>query len=152
EVHLYEAVGQRDGAHANNPWLQELPDPVSKVTWGNYAAIAPAVASRLGVDSRRIEVPVHVQPGQSPHAISVALGYGRRRAGRVGQGVGANVYPLVQVVAGMRRYAATSVTIAPTGRLEPLAATQTHHAMEGRTIVEQTTLAAWLASAAGGGG
>jgi len=161
-VHLYEAVGQRDGAHANNPWLQELPDPVSKVTWGNYAAIAPAVASRLGVDSgdvvtldagsRRIEVPVHVQPGQSPHAISVALGYGRRRAGRVGQGVGANVYPLVQVVAGMRRYAGTSVTIAPTGRLEPLAATQTHHAMEGRTIVEQTTLAAWLASAAGGGG
>jgi len=162
EVHLYEAVGQRDGAHANNPWLQELPDPVSKVTWGNYAAIAPAVASRLGVDSgdvvtldagsRRIEVPVHVQPGQSPHAISVALGYGRRRAGRVGQGVGANVYPLVQVVAGMRRYAGTSVTIAPTGRLEPLAATQTHHSMEGRTIVEQTTLAAWLASAAGGGG
>ena len=162
EVHLYETVGQRDGAHANNPWLHELPDPVSKVTWGNYAAIAPAVASRLGISSgdvvaldagtRRIEVPVHVQPGQSPRAISIAMGYGRRRAGRVGQGVGANAYPLVQVVAGMRRYAGTSVTVARTGRLEPLAATQTHHSMEGRTIVEQTTFAAWLAASSGGHG
>jgi len=162
EVHLYETVGQRDGAHANNPWLHELPDPVSKVTWGNYAAIAPAVASRLGISSgdvvaldagtRRIEVPVHVQPGQSPRAISIAMGYGRRRAGRVGQGVGANAYPLVQVVAGMRRYAGTSVTVARTGRLEPLAATQTHHSMEGRTIVEQTTFAAWLAASSAGHG
>ena len=162
EVHLYETVGQRDGAHANNPWLHELPDPVSKVTWGNYAAIAPAVASRLGVSSgdvvaldagtRRIEVPVHVQPGQSPRAISIAMGYGRRRAGRVGQGVGANAYPLAQVVAGIRRYAGTRVTVARTGRLEPLAATQTHHSMEGRSIVEQTTFAAWLASSSGGHG
>ena len=156
EVHLYEAVGQRDGAHANNPWLQELPDPVSKVTWGNYAAVAPSVASRLGVSSgdvvaldtgtSRIELPVCVQPGQSPRAISVALGYGRRQAGRVGGGVGTNAYALVRLVAGMRRYSRTGVTIARTGRVDPLAATQTHHSMEGRTIVQETTLAAWLAS------
>jgi Fe-S-cluster-containing dehydrogenase component/anaerobic selenocysteine-containing dehydrogenase len=160
ELHLYETVALRDGAQANNPWLQELPDPVSKVTWGNYAAIAPAVASRLGVDSgdvvvldagtRRIEVPVHVQPGQSPRAISVAVGYGRTRAGRVGHGVGANVYPLVQVLAGMRRYSGAGVTVERAGRLDPLAATQTHHSMEGRTIVQQTTLAEWVASRSAG--
>ena len=160
ELHLYETVALRDGAQANNPWLQELPDPVSKVTWGNYASIAPAVASRLGVDNgdivalddgmRRIEVPVHVQPGQSPRAISIAVGYGRTRAGRVGHGVGANVYPLVQLLAGIRRYFRTGVTVARTGRLDPLAATQTHHSMEGRTIVQQATLAEWLASRSAG--
>ena len=75
ELHLYETVGLRDGTHANNPWLQELPDPVTKITWGNYAAIAPSFAVRLGVTSGdvialedggwRVELPVHVQPGQS---------------------------------------------------------------------------------------
>ncbi len=156
EVHLYETVGLRDGAHANNPWLQELPDPVTKVTWGNYAAIAPTVASRLGIDSGdvvaiekgpiRVEVPVHVQPGQSANTISLAVGYGRTRVGRVGQGVGENVYPLAHVIAGTRRYFRTGVKMTRTGRLEPLAATQTHHSMEGRTIVKQTTLAAFVES------
>src|SRR5205085_1258954 len=112
ELHLYETVGLRDGAHANNPWLQELPDPVTKVTWGNYAAIAPALASRMGIASgdilalqsagRRVDVPACVQPGQSPQVISVALGYGRTRAGRVGTAVGANAYPLVGVNSGVR--------------------------------------------------
>jgi len=158
EVHLYETVGLRDGAHANNPWLQELPDPVTKVTWGNYAAIAPTVASRLGIDSGdvvaiekgpiRVEVPVHVQPGQSANTISLAVGYGRTRVGRVGQGVGENVYPLAHVIAGTRRYFRTGVKMTRTGRLEPLAATQTHHSMEGRTIVKQTTLAAFVESPA----
>jgi molybdopterin-containing oxidoreductase family iron-sulfur binding subunit len=157
ELHLYETVGLRDGTHANNPWLQELPDPVTKVTWGNYAAIAPAVASRLGIATgdvvaldaggTHIEVPAYVQPGQSPRAISIAVGFGRMRAGRVGTNVGVNVYPLVQSLAGIRRYVRTGVTIMRTGRLDPLAATQTHHSMEGRTIVKQVTLASLLESA-----
>ncbi|HZD94161.1 MAG TPA: hypothetical protein VE133_07900, partial [Candidatus Sulfotelmatobacter sp.] len=77
ELHLYESVALRDGRHANNPWLQELPDPVSKVTWGNYAAIAPAMAGkldlkegdvvRLRVESQQIELPVFIQPGQEKH-------------------------------------------------------------------------------------
>jgi Fe-S-cluster-containing dehydrogenase component/anaerobic selenocysteine-containing dehydrogenase len=160
ELQLYETVGLRDGAHANNPWLQELPDPVTKVTWGNYAAIAPAVASRLGIGSgdvvalvagtTRLELPAYVQPGQSPNVISVAVGYGRTRAGRVGTDVGVNVYPLVQSLAGMRRYNRTGVTLTRTGRVDPLAATQTHHSMEGRAIVRQTTLAA-MADPAGEG-
>ena len=156
ELHLYEPVGVRDGAHANNPWLQELPDPVSKVTWGNYAAIAPALASRLAVadgdvvalekGAVRVELPVHVQPGQSARTISVALGYGRTRGGRVGQGVGVNVYPLAESVDGAPRYARAGVRLTRTGRRDPLAATQTHHSMEGREIVKQMTLASFLES------
>jgi Fe-S-cluster-containing dehydrogenase component len=160
ELHLYETVGLRDGAHANNPWLQELPDPVTKVTWGNYASIAPAAAARLGIADgdvvtvdaagTRIELPAHVQPGQSATTISIALGYGRTRAGRVGTHVGANAYPFVQAVAGGRRYFRTGVTIAPTGRRDELAATQTHHSMEGRDIVRQVTLASFLQPKASG--
>ncbi|HMF94260.1 MAG TPA: 4Fe-4S dicluster domain-containing protein [Vicinamibacterales bacterium] len=153
ELHLYEPVAVRDGAHANNPWLQELPDPVSKVTWGNYAAIAPVDASRLGLEpgdivaldgvgGRRIELPVHVQPGQAPKTISIALGYGRTRSGRVGDGVGVNVFALAQVAAGARRYARTGITMTRTGRRDALATTQSHHSMEGRAIVKETTLAA----------
>ena len=91
ELHLYESVALRDGRHANNPWLQELPDPISKTTWGNYAAVAPALATKLNVkdgdvvrlktETGQIELPVFIQPGQEPHTISVAMGYGRRQVG-----------------------------------------------------------------------
>jgi len=155
-LHLYEPVGVRDGTHANNPWLQELPDPVSKVTWGNYAAIAPALASRLALadgdvvaveaGGHRVELPVLVQPGQSAQTISIALGYGRTRAGRVAEGIGVNAYPLAQSIGGRRRYARAGVGLTRTGRRDPLAATQTHHSMEGREIVKQTTLASFLES------
>jgi molybdopterin-containing oxidoreductase family iron-sulfur binding subunit len=94
ELHFYESVALRDGRHANNPWLQELPDPISKVTWGNYAAIAPKLAQKLGVsegdvvavrtDRGRVDVPVFIQPGQQERTISVALGYGRTKAGKAG--------------------------------------------------------------------
>ena len=155
-LHLYEPVGVRDGTNANNPWLQELPDPVSKVTWGNYAAIAPALASRLALadgdvvaveaGGHRVELPVLVQPGQSAQTISIALGYGRTRAGRVAEGIGVNAYPLAQSIGGRRRYARAGVGLTRTGRRDPLAATQTHHSMEGREIVKQTTLASFLES------
>jgi len=156
ELHLYETVGLRDGAHANNPWLQELPDPVTKVTWANYVTVAPAAASKLGIetgdivaiqaDDRRVELPAYVLPGQSARVVSVALGFGRSNAGRVGTGVGVNAYPFVQTVAGQRRYDRTGVALTRTGRREVLAATQTHHSMEGRTIVKQATLASYLAA------
>jgi molybdopterin-containing oxidoreductase family iron-sulfur binding subunit len=157
EIHLYETVGLRDGTHANNPWLQELPDPVTKITWGNYAAIAPSLAARLGITSGdvialedagwRVDLPAHVQPGQSPTTISVAVGYGRARSGKVGHGVGVNVYPLVASSSeGTWRYFRTGVKLTRTGQSDPLATTQTHHSMEGRDIVKQTTLGAFLDS------
>jgi MoCo/4Fe-4S cofactor protein with predicted Tat translocation signal len=150
EVHLHESVALRDGRHANNPWLQELPDPISKVTWGNFAALAPALAARLGVENGdvvalkgprgRLELPVLLQPGQEARTVSVALGHGRTRAGKVSRDVGVNAYPWAATVHDVRRYSAEGVTLEKTGRKEPLAATQTHFSMEGRPIALETTI------------
>ncbi|MEW5983161.1 MAG: TAT-variant-translocated molybdopterin oxidoreductase [Acidobacteriota bacterium] len=89
---LYPSVGQLDGRHAHNPWLQELPDPITKVTWDNCASLSPDAAASLGVregDVVRIEtggpspaaaaleLPVYIQPGQHDRAVAIPLGYGR---------------------------------------------------------------------------
>src|SRR5262249_38736359 len=102
ELHLYESVGLRCGRHANNPWLADLPDPLTKVTWGNVATIAPSTGRKLGVTegdvislrtaNGNVEVPVFLQPGQDTRTISVALGHGRKNVGKVGRGVGVNTY------------------------------------------------------------
>jgi molybdopterin-containing oxidoreductase family iron-sulfur binding subunit len=88
---LYSKVGMPDASHAYNPWLHELPDPLSKVTWDNYASLSPAAASRLGITdgdmvrletsaeggrSVVLELPAFVQPGQHDRLVAVALGYG----------------------------------------------------------------------------
>jgi len=150
ELHFYESVALRDGRHANNPWLQELPDPVSKVTWGNYAAVAPKLAEKLGLkqddvlrlktDRGEIELPVFLQPGQEARTISVAMGYGRTHVGKAGNSVGVNVYPLMSIANGSRRYSVVQATLEKTGRQEKVASTQSHFSLEGRPIVQETTL------------
>ncbi|MCX6146748.1 MAG: 4Fe-4S dicluster domain-containing protein [Candidatus Kapabacteria bacterium] len=90
-----------DGRYANNGWLQELPHPVSKITWDNYAALAPKTAKKLGVDTfgqievslgdKKVTLPVIIQPGNAEDTISVELGYGRTVVGEVGTNVGVNV-------------------------------------------------------------
>lgn len=152
EVEFYEKVGIRDGRHANNPWLQELPDPISKVTWDNYASVAPVTAAGLGLEegdvvrlkfaSRALEIPVQIQPGQFSGSIALALGYGRTECGKVGKGVGVNGYPFISTH--------SVVSLEKTGRHVELAATQTHHSMEGRPIVKETTLAEYLVHPASG--
>jgi Fe-S-cluster-containing dehydrogenase component len=149
ELHFYESVALRDGRYANNPWLQELPDPVSKMTWGNYAAISPKLARRIGLsdgdvvclasERGQIEIPAFTQPGQQEHTLSIALGYGRKQVGRVGQNVGVNVFPLAPLINGFRRYSASNVTLEKTGRRESLATSQTQFSMEGRPIVLETS-------------
>ncbi|HMC58746.1 MAG TPA: hypothetical protein VKJ01_06110, partial [Candidatus Solibacter sp.] len=104
EILLYESVPMRDGRNANNPWLQELPDPITKVTWGNFAAVSPKLAKQLGVtdgdvislqtETAQVQLPVVVQPGQESRTIAVALGYGRKLVGKAGRDVGVNAYPL----------------------------------------------------------
>jgi len=150
QLAIHETVSARDGRHANNPWLLELPDPITRLTWGNVACIAPATAAALGVragdvvtlttETGKLELPAFLQPGQEKRTISVAVGYGRWAAGKAGDGVGGNVYPLVRVGGGMRRSWA-KVTIAATGRRARLSPAQTHFSMEGRDIVQTLTLA-----------
>ncbi|MGW8316112.1 MAG: 4Fe-4S dicluster domain-containing protein [Bacteroidales bacterium] len=143
---LYSNVALNDGRHGNNPWLQELPDPVSKVCWDNYLAVSPADAEEKGWSDEMVvlldnrEVPLLIQPGQAKGTASLALGYGRRMAGKAGDGVGINAYPWVTYLNGHRQYMNPRVKLEKSGKTYPIARTQTHHTMEGRPIVRETSL------------
>ena len=153
ELQLYESTGIGNGKFANNPWLQELPDPVSKVTWDNYAAIGPKYAEKLGIsefdlvtvktDKYEVTLPVLIQPGQASGTVSVAVGYGRTMAGKAAVEVGKNAYPFLRLVNGTLQGSA-SATISKAGGMYELAQTQTHHSIEGRNIVRETTLKDFL--------
>jgi molybdopterin-containing oxidoreductase family iron-sulfur binding subunit len=126
-----------DGRFANNGWLQETPELLTKLTWGNAAILHPRTAAELGVehatliklerDGRSLELPAFVLPGQAEGSIGVALGYGRTAAGVVGNGVGADVSPLRT---STTMHFASDVQVTPTGRAYPLATTQDHHAID----------------------
>lgn len=153
ELKLYESTVMRDGRYANNAYLQELPDPVSKVTWDNYAALNPKFAEQLGLGENgkvkveangySIELPVVLQPGQAMGTVSVALGYGRTQVGKAGNNVGQNAYPFASLVNGTVQLAAKATVTKASGTYE-LAQTQTHHTIEGRNIVRETTFAKYL--------
>jgi MoCo/4Fe-4S cofactor protein with predicted Tat translocation signal len=157
EVKLYEKVGIGNGYQANNPWLQELPDPVSKATWGNYIAVPISFAKEPGsadkfrykdgdvfsvkVNGKEVfQLPILVQPGQAAGTISIAVGYGRAVAGKAATNVGKNVYPLASFKNGSISYTADKIEITPTGEFEEIAQTQTHHTIMGRAIIQDSTL------------
>lgn len=151
ELVLYEKIGIGTGSQANNPWLQELPDPITKAVWDNYVCVSPSYAEEHGLQKEDVvkvndlfELPVIVQPGQHKDTVSIAIGYGRTSAGRVADGIGQNAYPLMNMRHGYRQMAGNFITIEKVeGRTYPLATTQTHHTMEGRAIVRETTLKQW---------
>ena len=126
-----------DGRFANNPWLQEMPDPMTCVTWDNAALMAPATADELGlttndvvtlaVDGRQVELPVYVMPGHAPYSVTVPLGYGRTAAGEVGNGVGAAASAL-RTRHGF--WCASGAAVQKTGRTRELASTQDHHIID----------------------
>jgi Fe-S-cluster-containing dehydrogenase component/anaerobic selenocysteine-containing dehydrogenase len=151
---LYPKIGMLDGRHGHNAWLHELPDPVTKVTWDNYACFSPAAATRLGIEDGdivrvaaaggplSIELPAFVQPGQHDSSVAVALGYGRLgtdRFARVGPPwfearardgvVGVNASALIGAVDATRLYSGRAVMVVKTGRARQLASTQTHHSL-----------------------
>ncbi len=136
-----------DGRYNNNGWLQELPDPVTKVVWDNVVLISRKTAQELGVansevveislDGRKISGPIWVQPGLADYSLGLALGYGRQRPGRVGRNTGFDVYPLRTTQAP---HYATGAKIARTSRTYPVACTQSHWSLEGRNIVREANL------------
>jgi MoCo/4Fe-4S cofactor protein with predicted Tat translocation signal len=162
ELHVYESIPMRDGKHANNAFLQELPDPVSKVTWDNYIALAPKQAEKLGYkefdiltvkgeNGYTVDLPLLIQPGQAMGTASVALGYGRVKVGKAGDNVGKNAFPFVSFNNGTVKYA-TTAKLSATGGREELAQTQTHHSFEGRNIIRETSLKDFLKDPASGSG
>jgi molybdopterin-containing oxidoreductase family iron-sulfur binding subunit len=137
-----------DGCHANNTWLQELPDPVTKLVWDNAATVSASTAKHLGVASgdrvridvggRSAVVAVWIVAGHADHSIGLTLGWGRRRAGRIGNGRGFDVYPLR---ATHSLDFAVGARVAKVGG-EPhfFARTQEHDSTEGRPIAPEATL------------
>jgi molybdopterin-containing oxidoreductase family iron-sulfur binding subunit len=128
-----------DGRFAENAWLQELPDPITKLTWDNAAMLSPATARRLGVESgdvlslslrgRATVAPALVVPGHADEAITVALGYGRAVAGAAGTAVGFDAYALRHADAPCFE---GGLAVTRTGRRHALAVTQGHFSMEVR--------------------
>ncbi len=139
-----------DGRFAENAWLEELPDPVTKLTWGNAAMLSPGTAERLGIGTgdavevrlggRAVELPALVVAGHADEALTLPLGYGRRAAAPSGREVGADAYRLRS---GDAPWFAAGGSVRPTGRRAQLAVTQGHFAMEGRPLALELTLREW---------
>ncbi|HEY1008005.1 MAG TPA: TAT-variant-translocated molybdopterin oxidoreductase, partial [Sphingobacteriaceae bacterium] len=149
ELSLYETGQMRDGRYANNAYLQELPDAVSKVTWDNYAAMNPKTAEKLGLaefdlatikgsNGYSVVLPVLYQPGQAQGTVSIAVGYGRTKAGKAGNEVGKNAYPFAAFVNGTVQFT-SAVTVEKAGGAYELAQTQTHHSFEGRNVIREAS-------------
>jgi MoCo/4Fe-4S cofactor protein with predicted Tat translocation signal len=136
-----------DGRFANNGWMQELPKPLTKITWDTAVLLSPATAARLNVKSedvieiavrnRTLKAPVWVQPGHAADAVTVFFGNGRARAGRVGTGMGYNGYAIRSSDAP---WFVTGAEIRKTGETMLIASTQGHHSMEGRAIVRSASI------------
>ena len=157
ELMLLPDAGVYDGRYANNGWLNELPEPVTKGTWGNPLLLAIADAARLGLEDEdvvtlaagtaSVEVPVIIQPGQAPGVAVLALGHGRR-TGNVAMGVGVNAYPFMDASSAspqLRRAA----KITATGRRRAVPRTQEHFRMEGRDPARSLTLGEYARKAKG---
>ncbi len=127
-----------DGRFANNGWLQELPEPMTRLTWDNAALLSPQSALDLGVerdevvkldvDGAALEAPVFFLPGMPAGVIALALGYGRTAAGHIGDGVGVNAYTLRTT--GVMAAGYTRATVKGTGRTGKLATVQDHHIID----------------------
>jgi MoCo/4Fe-4S cofactor protein with predicted Tat translocation signal len=161
EVILYEKVSIGSGAGATNPWLQELPDAITKATWDNYVMISIPKAKELGIEmdmdyeyyqqkpivkltvpgQEAVELPLLIIPGMNTNTIAVAVGYGRHDAlGKTAAGVGKRVYQFAALSGDTVVYN-NSVTIEKVGRKEKVARMQLHNVYEGRIeVVRETTM------------
>ena len=149
EVNFVPDPALYDGRHANNPWMLELPDPLSCISWDNAAYLSPETAKALGVMNgdlvtvkdaagSAVEIVTWVLPGQTDNTVTLHLGWGRTVAGRYGNHAGFNVYPLRSATAfGF----GDGFTLSGTGRRYHVSQTQETHSMEGRAIAVDTTLA-----------
>ncbi len=158
ELSLYTKVSMGDGQGANNPWLQELTDPITRTTWDNYLVISRVDAIANGLENTTVSngalngsrvnvtvngttlenVPVYIQPGQAPGSVGLALGYGRSKGVNENMNIGVNAYPLYQNFNSHQ-----AVTIQKVEGEHEFACVQLHHTIMGREaeITKETTLA-----------
>jgi molybdopterin-containing oxidoreductase family iron-sulfur binding subunit len=160
EIAFYQKTGVGIGTQANNPWLHELPDPITRLCWDNYLTMSAADAKALGfentfesngglngsyakvtVNGATLEnVPVFIQPGQAQGVAGLAVGYGRTAAGKVANQLGVNAYS----ISGGLTHWSTNVTIEKSEGVHQFASVQMGHTMMGRKIVNEVSLADYI--------
>lgn len=151
ELILYTNISVGTGKHANNPWLQELPDAVTKACWGNYVAISPRLADEMKLRDEQLvsinglpALPLLIQPGQEYLTLAVALGYGRENTGVPANGVGINFYPMQRSENGNRLNHISNISLEVVKGKQQIALTQSHHSMEGRSLIREASLEEYL--------
>lgn len=169
ELVVYQKVSMGSGSQGNNPWLLELPDPITRATWDNYAMISVPTAKELGIElddnyevhpekpvvafkagNKTIELPVLVVPGMNANTVAIAVGYGRKSSnaaksqdylGKAIAGVGQNAYALLSYNGSTIEWTHPDVTFSKTGREYKIATVQTHSSYEGRhEAVKEVTI------------
>lgn len=167
ELVIYEKVAiGRGGCWSNNPWLQEMPDPITKATWDNYVCVSPAMAKvldggknqeievtginevvtkkrvvKVTVNGKSIELPVIVVPGMHAEVMAIAVGYGRiASVGLAAADLGKNAYPFMHWNGQTFEMSSAGATIEKTSNTYDVAITQTHQSYEGRAIIHEYTL------------
>jgi len=160
ELQLYIKQSLGTGLYANNPWLQELPDTISKVTWDNYLTISPSHAKELSLQNwhvsngaldgdvveltigkKQLKCPVYIQPGQAHGVLGLAFGYGRQHTGKSGKDIGVNAYMCYQ---DFDRKQLKNINIQKVNGSHEFACTQNSHTMMGRNIVKETNFSDYL--------
>ncbi|SDK68499.1 quinol:cytochrome c oxidoreductase iron-sulfur protein precursor [Salinimicrobium catena] len=156
ELELYTSTAMGSGNQANNPWLQEMPDPITRASWDNYLKISRADAAELGLENEHVangalngslvnlkvgetvlkNVPVFIQPGQAKGSVALALGYGKKEGIQKEMQVGVNAYPVYKDFKSFQ-----NVTIEKTAGVHEFACLQLHTTLMGRNdIIKETTL------------
>lgn len=161
DIQFYQKTGVGVGNQANNPWLQELPDPITRISWDNYLTMSTADANELGFRNwhesnggmlgnyARLtvkgityeKVPVFIQPGQAKGVLGLAVGYGRTHSGKASDGLGVNAFALM---ADLCHCDTNSVSLEKTDGEHPFASIQLGHTMMGRKIVNEVSLADYI--------
>jgi molybdopterin-containing oxidoreductase family iron-sulfur binding subunit len=147
EVVFHRDYSVDDGRYNNNGWLQELPDPITKMVWDNAVLVSRSTAVQLGVKNsdvvevtvanRTVRGPIWIQPGLADNTLGLALGYGREKSGRVGNQVGFNAYALRT---SNNLYVAPGAAVRKLGTTYPISCTQDHWSLEGRPIIREANL------------
>ena len=159
ELSLYTKVGMGDGQMANNPWLQEFPDPITRTSWDNYVTVSKADANKLGIENYHVAngglngslveltvngvseiIPAYIQPGQAIGSIGLALGYGRKQGLKEEMQTGKNAFPFYKGFNNLQ----TDVTLKVVAGEHEFACIQLHNTLMGRgDIIKETTLEAY---------
>jgi molybdopterin-containing oxidoreductase family iron-sulfur binding subunit len=166
ELAIYDTATVGDGSQANNPWLQELSDPITKACWENYLSISQSMALELGIEMEEsrtqlvelnvngtvLTLPALIQPGQAKGTVGLSVGYGRTKAGRVADNVGVDAYPLIRDLNNAPVWSQVEgVQVKATGQPYDLARTQTHQTfMERDFVVQESTLSEYQKDPAAG--